>query len=131
MSRRSRLYLLLAPAALLVASCAGASAAPRVLAAADAVNLLEDNDDVIVIDVRTPAEFAQGHVAGAELIDIQAPDFRERIAELDRDGSYFVYCRTGNRSATAVSIMADLGFTDVVDARGLAELAQAGAPTAR
>lgn len=130
MFRCVRLCLLLAPAALLVVACASASAEPRVLPAADAVSHLEGQDDIVVIDVRTPAEFAQGHLAGAELIDIQAPGFREQVAALDRDGSYLVYCRTGNRSATAVAIMADLGFTDVVDAGGFADLARAGALTA-
>jgi phage shock protein E len=83
-----------------------------------------------VIDVRTPAETAEGMIAGALNIDISGADFRERIAALDRDGRYLLYCRTGNRSAQAASIMRDLGFTDVVDAGGFAALVAAGAPTA-
>jgi len=101
------------------------------IGAADAVSLLEDRDDVQVIDVRTPQEFAQGHLDGAELIDIYDPGFRDDVAGLDRDASYLVYCRTGSRSGQAVALMQDLGFAEVYDAGGLATLADAGATVVR
>jgi len=101
------------------------------IGAADAVALLEDRDDVQVIDVRTPEEFAQGHLDGAELIDIYDPGFRDDVAGLDRDASYLVYCRSGSRSSQAVALMQDLGFAEVYDAGGLAPLAQAGATVVR
>ena len=66
-----------------------------------------------VVDVRTPAEFAQGHLEGAVNIDVSAADFASRISALDPAGSYAVYCRSGNRSATAVATMTAAGFTDV------------------
>lgn len=65
----------------------------------------------VVLDVRTPAEFATGHLPDAVNLDVSADDFRDRVAELDRDTPYAVYCHSGNRSATAVSEMVDLGFT--------------------
>jgi phage shock protein E len=102
----------------------------ELVAADDAVDLLGDREDVTVIDVRTPEEFDEGHLDGAELFDIQSPDFEERIAALDRHEPYVVYCRTGNRSAVAVELMEELGFTEVYDVGGYAELADAGAPTA-
>lgn len=74
-----------------------------------------------VIDVRTPEEFAAGHVEGALLIDVSAPDFAERIAELDPEGEYLVYCRSGNRSAQAVATMRDTGL-DVEDGGGLGDM---------
>lgn len=133
-------------AALLLSGCAAAPApspapswasagattddGPVLLGAQDAVDLLGERDDVTVIDVRTPEEHAAGHLDGTLLLDIQAPGFDERLDDLDRDGAYLVYCRTGNRSATAVATMADLGFTEVYDAGGYDELAAAGAPTA-
>ena len=80
------------------------------------------------IDVRTPAEYAEGHLEDALNIDLQSASFRERIAELPHDGSYLVYCRSGNRSAQAARIMAELGFTDVVDGGGFADLVEAGLP---
>ncbi|MFO7961786.1 MAG: rhodanese-like domain-containing protein [Nitriliruptoraceae bacterium] len=99
--------------------------------AQDAVSLLGERDDLSVIDVRTPAEFADGHLEGAELVDIYEPAFRDEIDGLDRDGSYVLYCRTGNRSGQAAAFMRELGFTEVYDAGGLAELADAGATIVR
>ena len=68
-----------------------------------------------VIDVRTAAEFAEGHVQGARNLDIQNGDFEKALATLDKDASYNVYCRSGNRSAVAVEMMRNAGFTNVVD----------------
>ncbi|MCE1177991.1 MAG: rhodanese-like domain-containing protein [Micrococcales bacterium] len=64
-----------------------------------------------VLDVRTPAEFASGHLPGAVNIDVQAPDFGQRIGTLAKDKPYAVYCRSGNRSGAAVAQMTDAGFT--------------------
>ena len=81
--------------------------------------------EAVVIDVRTPAEFASGHLEGAVNIDVQAPDFADQVSRLDPAGRYLVYCRSGNRSAVAVAMMADLGFGDLTDLGGVAEAAQA------
>lgn len=67
-----------------------------------------------VLDVRTPVEFAQGHLPGALNLDIASPDFPDRVAKLDRGKTYLVYCRTGNRSAHAVRIMRQLGFKSIL-----------------
>lgn len=82
-----------------------------------------------VIDVRTPEEYDAGHVEGAELIDIQGPDFSEQIAALDTDGEYVVYCRSGNRSAAAAAQMEAAGL-DVLDGGGLDDMVAAGWPEA-
>ncbi len=71
--------------------------------------------DITVLDVRTPAEFAEGHVAGAINIDVQAPEFRSTAASLDPDAPYLVHCRSGMRSKSACEILSDLGFTDLSD----------------
>ena len=71
-----------------------------------------------VIDVRTPAEFADGHLPGAELIDVSASDFVSRISALDRSATYFVYCRSANRSGQATALMADLGFESIYELEG-------------
>lgn len=68
------------------------------------------NRDFVVLDVRTPKEFAQGHLEGAVLVDYRSPGFREEMAGLDRSKTYLVYCRTGNRSDKALGIMRELGF---------------------
>lgn len=83
-----------------------------------------------IIDVRTPEEFAAGHVDGAVNIDVQGPSFDEQVAELPADGSYLVYCRSGSRSAVAAARMAELGFADVLDGGAFDALVAAGLPTA-
>lgn len=72
----------------------------------------------VIIDVRTPAEFAEGHIEGARLIDISSPTFAADIEALDRAGVYFVYCRSGNRSSVATSQMMALGFDSVYELDG-------------
>lgn len=81
--------------------------------------------DAVLIDVRTPAEFAEGHLEGAVNIDLQSGDFEQLIAALPQDGDYVVYCRSGNRSGQAVEIMHGLGFENLVDAGGLQSAAAA------
>ena len=71
---------------------------------------VELSEDTVIIDVRTPAEFATGHLDGAVNIDVQSPDFAAQIMELDPSGEYFVYCRSGNRSGQAIAQMNQMGF---------------------
>ena len=78
-----------------------------------------------VIDVRTAGEFAEGHVKGARNLDVQNGDFENALAELDKEASYSVYCRSGSRSAAAVEMMRNAGFTNVVDLGAVEEAAQA------
>jgi rhodanese-related sulfurtransferase len=98
-------------------TAAAADTPVTLLAPADAQELIA-GDDVRVLDVRTPEEFADGHVDGATLIDFYEPDFAERIAALDRDATYVVYCRSGNRSGQAAALMAEQGFIAVHDVDG-------------
>lgn len=124
---------LVAAAALAAAGCGGDSAAtpaetatrgestvaapPTHLQPTDAQALIATGD-VEVLDVRTPEEYAEGHIDGATLIDFYEPDFVDRIAELDRGVSYVVYCRSGHRSGQTVALMARQGFTAVNDVDG-------------
>jgi len=71
------------------------------------------NGDVILVDVRTPEEAAEGMLPGAEIIDFKAPDFAQRIAGLDKDKTYYVYCLSGARSAKAADVMVSNGFKSV------------------
>ena len=77
------------------------------------------DSNTIVIDVRTPAEYSEGHLDGAVNIDVQDANFGTILGQLPTDGDYVVYCRSGNRSAQAVEIMKAAGFTNVVDAGGV------------
>jgi len=99
-------FALIAGATLSLAGCA--SAEP-----------VEITADTVIIDVRTPGEFASGHLEGAVNIDIQSPDFAAQVMELDKDGEYFIYCRSGNRSGQAISQMDKMGFTDMTNGGGV------------
>jgi rhodanese-related sulfurtransferase len=67
--------------------------------------------DMVLLDIRTPREFEAGHIQGAVLLDFYSRDFVERLKTLDRDKTYLVYCRSGNRSAKSLSLFNRLGFT--------------------
>jgi len=67
----------------------------------------------VILDVRTPEEFAEGHISGAVNVNLVAPDFERRLGALDRGKTYLVYCRSGNRSAKAIQAMNRLGFRSV------------------
>lgn len=83
----------------------------------------------IVLDVRTPAEFASGHLPQAQNIDIEGPDFATRLAALDKSATYAVYCRSGNRSGTALEQMAAADFTHTYDlADGIVAWQSMGGP---
>ncbi len=69
--------------------------------------------DLIILDIRTPEEFATGHLEGAILVDFIAPDFEDKLAKLDMEAPYVLYCRTGARSSRAMVVMEKLGFTNV------------------
>ena len=73
---------------------------------------------VVLVDVRTPAEFAAGHIAGAINIDFESGNFSADIASLDKSKSYAVYCRSGNRSGQATALMAKSGFTSIFNLDG-------------
>jgi len=126
-STRLAAVVLIALVATMLAACGGSSgAAVQKVDAAKAVGMV---DSRVVIDVRTPAEYAAGHIAGAQNIDVEAADFAAKIASLDKKASYLVYCRSGRRSAIAADTMAKAGFTDIVDGGAMADLVAAGAPT--
>lgn len=66
-----------------------------------------------ILDVRTAAEFAEGHLANAILIDLLQDTFTAKLMQLDRETPWLLYCRSGNRSAQALTIMEQLGFREV------------------
>jgi rhodanese-related sulfurtransferase len=70
---------------------------------------------VMIVDVRTPQEFADGHIDGAVNIPVELPDFVDRVSELDPNGTYAVYCRSGNRSQVAVAGMTDVGINGIYE----------------
>jgi len=77
----------------------------------EAFSQLTERGGVVLLDVRTPTEFASGHIPGARNIDIQSPSFASEIKALDPDSTYLVYCRSGHRSQRACEMMSTDGFS--------------------
>lgn len=87
------------------------------------------NKGVVVLDIRTPAEFKSGHIPGAVNIDFYNKNFEADLSKLDKNAQYFVYCRTGNRSSSALKLMHKLGFTKVWHLyKGIVDWKGAGLP---
>jgi len=81
----------------------------------------------VVVDVRTPSEYAAGHIQGAINIDVEAPTFDAEIAKLDKNATYAVYCHSGRRSGLATDAMGKAGFTHVYNlSGGMTDLQSAG-----
>lgn len=89
--------------------------------------------DAPVLDVRTPGEFAGGHLRGARNVDVMGTDFADAVDRLglDRNAPIYVYCRTGNRSGNAVKILRGRGYSGAVNVGGVEDLTRAGATMSR
>ena len=123
----------LAIAASLIGACVLLGACAKKKAAADSVNirsvgaqefntLLNAKDPkTVLIDIRTPQEYAEGHIAGSLNMDFYAADFKAHLAALDHAKTYLMYCRSGNRTRQAAALADTLGLTLVVLERGIHE----------
>lgn len=83
-----------------------------------AAKLLSSSKEVVVVDVRTPAEFSSGHIPGASNIDYVADSFATEVAKLDRSKTYIVHCAAGGRSTQSLAVFARLGFKSVTHLDG-------------
>jgi rhodanese-related sulfurtransferase len=116
--------------ALLIAGCSSSSSATDLSVTEFSSKIAESG--VVTLDVRTPGEFTEGYIEGARLIDFQSGNFENEIATLDKNATYAVYCRSGNRSGQAVKVMKDAGFSNVFNMNGgVIEWANAGLPLVR
>lgn len=80
---------------------------------------LEETSELQLVDVRTPEEYAQGHIQGAENINFFDEDFEQQLEQkLDKEQPVYIYCRSGNRSSKAAARMEALGFKAIYDLEG-------------
>lgn len=86
--------------------------------AAELIRANAGNRNFVILDIRTPGEYRDGHIQNAVLLDFHSPSFRDNLAALDRNRTYFMYCRSGNRSGRALDMMGELGFMKVFELRG-------------
>ncbi|RLE22037.1 MAG: hypothetical protein DRJ50_08280 [Actinobacteria bacterium] len=97
-----------------------------------AATIADPPADLVILDVRTPEEFAEGHIEGAIMVDFYSEDFDAQLAGLDPDVPYVVYCRSGNRSGQTIAKMETIGFQSVDDIDGgVVAWADAGLPLVR
>lgn len=99
-------------------ACTQSTEHARTVAVSDYLKALAETKNEILIDVRTPGEYAQEHLNNAMNIDFQGNDFEKRIETLDRNKPIFVYCLAGSRSADAMTLLVKKGFTNVTNMKG-------------
>lgn len=91
--------------------------------------MLKADPKIVIVDIRTPEEFAEGHLANARNINFSAPDFKEELGKLDRDKTYLMHCRSGGRSTQSLKVWKELGFKRVVHLnKGVMDAEEAGIP---
>lgn len=112
---RKLLLLVLALVAFTVAGCSSGTATS--VGPAEFEKLTQE-PGVVVLDVRTPAEFAEGHLPNAVNLDVESPTFASGVGQLDQNATYAVYCRSGNRSKVAMDQMNQAGFEKTTDLDG-------------
>jgi rhodanese-related sulfurtransferase len=105
-------------AIILLAGCSSTGSATTVNLNVSEFSQKISEPGVIILDVRTPEEFASGHIEGALNIDFNSGDFANEITRLNPSETYAVYCRSGSRSGQAASIMHEAGFHDVSNLNG-------------
>lgn len=87
---------------------------------------------VIVVDVRTPEEYAEGHIVGAKNVDFLESDFETKVAALERDKTYLIHCASGSRSMGALPLFQKLGFASFYHLDGgFSAWKRAGKPVAK
>jgi phage shock protein E len=81
--------------------------------------MLDGNEEIILLDVRTYSEYAEGHIEDALLLPLS--DLETEADEIipDKNAIYIIYCRSGNRSDQAANILVDLGYQNIYDMGGI------------
>lgn len=117
---KKHIVYLLTVMLLLLSSCANNKENPavQVITPEQVVAAMNENENIQLIDVRTPQEFLEGHLKNAQNICVTSDDFEERVKQLDKDKPVYLYCRSGGRSANAAQILEEMGFTEVYDLQG-------------
>ncbi len=78
----------------------------------------EKSSDQLIIDIRTPQEFSEGHIKGAVNINLFDSTFLDQIGKYDKSIPIFLYCRSGNRTSSASAQLSKMGFVEIYDLKG-------------
>lgn len=97
--------------------------------AVEAAEILKQNPDIRILDVRTGFEYRRGHLKGSINLNYYSLSFEDHLAQLDKDITWLVHCRTGVRSSKTIPLMKEAGFTNVIDVSdGIVGWQNAGLP---
>lgn len=99
-------------------TASGQKQTTALLPPADFNKKMAEMPDAPVLDVRTPGEFSGGHIAKSKNVDWNGGNFDKQVATLDKEQAVFVYCRSGGRSASAVSKLQSMGFAQIYELAG-------------
>ena len=99
-------------------SCQSQKSGEYVLSPIEFNTHFQQDSNAVIIDVRTPEEFQEKHIRNAVNIDYQNDDFEKLIKELDKQKAYYVYCRSGKRSSSAIEIMQKNNFSNLYELKG-------------
>lgn len=97
----------------------GKSNKVKKLSQADAKNMLDENKEIILLDVRTPQEHREVHIPNSILLPLDTIKQEAEKKLENKDATIFVYCRSGGRSATASNILASLGYNNIYNIGGI------------
>lgn len=100
-------------------SACASDAVPSSINAAEAKAMMDNDETIILVDVRTESEFIESHIDGAILVPLDdIPTLASQMME-DLNVTYIIYCRSGNRSAQAVTMLDGMGYTSLYDMGGI------------
>ena len=110
--------------ALLLTGCGAAAGTAetidfRQISQQEAAEIMEKEPEALILDVRTPEDFAQGHIAGALNLPNESISQQNLSLLPDKDQTILIYCRSGNRSKQASRKLVDLGYTDILEFGGI------------
>ena len=86
--------------------------------AVEAVELMKKDPAIVILDIRTPDEYATGHIPESINIDFKADNFEDELNTLDKNRTYLVHCRSGGRSSSSLKIFSKLGFKHIIHLDG-------------
>ena len=90
------------------------------------INDNSNNPDFVILDVRTPDEFKSGHIENAVNIDYHGSTFIDEVGKLDKNKTYIMYCKSGNRAKKSYDVMKELGFENIYNIGGVNQWITAG-----
>ncbi|SHK44911.1 Rhodanese-related sulfurtransferase [Reichenbachiella agariperforans] len=98
--------------------CSCSSQKVELVSANDFHQSYQDDEDAVLLDLRTTEEMANGALDGAVQLDFHQPSFNNDLLALDKSKTYYIYCRSGGRSGRTAKLMKENGFQKVYDLDG-------------